>query len=235
MIWHEPANNVDDCYFCMTNLVGFNRKNWKNILYPSVPSATQPIPHCDENSVPVFKELLDIPLSAASLAQDPVLQESPESDSGPVSLDDDNDIDYHECSIEPSHFNQDDMSDLIRDLNLSKESTELLASHLKERNFLRAKTNVTFYRNRDAEFLPYFKQYEEIVVWDDVEPLLMELGIYHYDANSWRLFIDSSKRILKCVLLHNMNEYASIPIGHSTKPKEKYEPIKQVLEFIKYN
>ena len=63
----------------------------------------------------------------------------------------------------------------------------------------------------------------------------MELGIYHYDANSWRLFIDSSKRILKCVLLHNMNEYASIPIGHSTKPKEKYEPIKQVLEFIKYN
>ena len=114
--------------------------------------------------MPVFKELLDIPLSAASLAQDPVLQESPESDSGPVSLDDDNDIDYHECSIEPSHFNQDDMSDLIRDLNLSKESTELLASHLKERNFLRAKTNVTFYRNRDAEFLPYFKQYEEIVV-----------------------------------------------------------------------
>ena len=84
MIWHEPANNVDDCYFCMTNLVGFNRKNWKNILYPSVPSATQPIPHCDENSVPVFKELLDIPLSAASLAQDPVLQESPESDSVPV-------------------------------------------------------------------------------------------------------------------------------------------------------
>ena len=49
------------------------------------------------------------------------------------------------------------------------------------------------------------------------------------------LFIDSSKRSLKCVLLHIMNEYASIPIGHSTKLKKKYEPIKQVLEFIKYN
>ena len=53
--------------------------------------------------------------------------------------------------------------------------------------------------------------------------------------NSWRLYIDSSKRNLKCVLLHNSNEYASIPIGHSTTPKEKCGPVKQVLECIKYN
>ena len=219
----------------MTNLLGFNKKNRKNILYPSIPSATRPILHCDENPVPIFKELLDIPVSAASLAQDPVPQESTESDSDPGSLDDYNDIDYHECSLEPNRFNQDDLSDLIRDLNLSKESAELLASRLKERNFLQAKTNVTFYRNRDAAFLLYFKQYEEIAVCDEVEPLLMERGIYHYDATSWRLFIDSSTRSLKSVLLHNTNEYPSIPIGHSTKLKEKYEPIKQVLECIKYN
>ena len=125
----------------------------------------------------VFKELLDIPVSAASRAQDPVPQESTESDSRLC-------IDYHECSIESNRFNQDNLSDLIRDLNLSKESAELLASHLKERNFLQAKTNVTFYRNSNAEFLPYFKQYEEVVVCNDVEALLMELGIYHYDANS---------------------------------------------------
>ena len=55
----------------------------------------------------------------------------------------------------------------------------------------------------------------------------MELGIVHYEVNSWHLFIDSSKRSLKCVLLHNTNEYASIPIGHSTTLKEKYEPVKQ--------
>ena len=63
----------------------------------------------------------------------------------------------------------------------------------------------------------------------------MELGIVHYEANSWRLFIDSSKRSLKCLLLQNTNEYASIPIGHSATLKEKYEPVKQVLECIKYN
>ena len=136
---------------------------------------------------------------------------------------------------EPNRLNQDDLSDLIHDLNLPKESAELLASRLKERNFLQAKTNVTFYRNREGNFLPYFKQYEEIIVCNDVEVLLMELGIVHYEVNSWRLFIDSSKRSLKCVLLHNTNEYASIPLGHSVTLKEKCEPVKQVLECIKYN
>ena len=80
-----------------------------------------------------------------------------ESNSNPESLDNGNDIGYHVCSSEPKHFNQDDLSDLIRDLNLPKESAELLASGLKERNFLQAKTNVTFYGNRKANFLPYFK------------------------------------------------------------------------------
>ena len=69
----------------MMYLVGFNKKNRKNILYPSLPSVTRPILHCDENSVPVFKELLDIPVSAVSRTQDPVPQESTESDSDYVS------------------------------------------------------------------------------------------------------------------------------------------------------
>ena len=55
-----------------------------------------------------------------------------------------------------------------------------------------------------------------------------------YDPNSWRLFMDSSKRSLKYVLLHSTNKYASIPTGHSTTLKEKYDPIKKVMEKIKY-
>ena len=158
--------------------------------------------------MPVFKELLDIAVSAASLAPEPVPEELTESDSNSESLDNDNDIDYHECSSEPNRFNQDDLSHLIRDLNLPQESAELLASRLNEINFLQAKTNVRFYRNRETNFLPYFKQYEEIIVCNDVELLLMELGILYFDANSWHLFIDSSKRSLKCLLLHNTNENA---------------------------
>ena len=109
MIWREPAKHFNDCYFSMTNLVGYNKKNRKNILYPSIPSSTRPIPCSDEYPVPVFKELLDIPISAASLAPEPVPEELTENDLNPESLDNDNDIDYHECSSEPNRFNQDDL------------------------------------------------------------------------------------------------------------------------------
>ena len=61
------------------------------------------------------------------------------------------------------------------------------------------------------------------------------MGLLQYESGEWRLFIDSSKRSLKCVLLHNGNKYGSIPIGHSTRIKEEYESMSQVLKNIKYH
>ncbi|KAI6648441.1 hypothetical protein LOD99_8231 [Oopsacas minuta] len=61
------------------------------------------------------------------------------------------------------------------------------------------------------------------------------MGVPQYRPEDWRLFIDSSKRSLKCVILHNGNLYVSIPIGHSTKLKEEYENIKIVLQKLKYH
>ncbi|KAL7296915.1 hypothetical protein TKK_0010304 [Trichogramma kaykai] len=49
-------------------------------------------------------------------------------------------------------FNQHDLNDLIRELGLPKDGTELLASRLKEKNLLSRGTKVTFYRNRDEVF-----------------------------------------------------------------------------------
>jgi len=40
---------------------------------------------------------------------------------------------------------------------------------------------------------------------------------------------------LKCVLLHNVSLYASLPIAHSTKLKEEYDNIKLVLERLCYH
>ena len=37
-----------------------------------------------------------------------------------------------------------------------QESSELLASRLKEKNLLQPGTFITYYRNRHAEFLPFF-------------------------------------------------------------------------------
>ncbi|XP_023252229.1 NACHT, LRR and PYD domains-containing protein 9-like, partial [Seriola lalandi dorsalis] len=43
------------------------------------------------------------------------------------------------------------------------------------------------------------------------------------------------ERSLKCVLLHNGNQFASVPLAHSTTLKEKYEAVKYVLEKIRYD
>ena len=154
----NQVNHFDDCYFCMTNLVGYvKRTEITFLIHQFLQLHDQFLILTKTQCVPVFKKLLDIPISAASLAPEPVPEELTESDSDPESLDNDNDIDYHECSSDPNRFNQDDLSDLICDLNLPKEIAELLASHLKDRNILQTKTNVTFYRNREGNFLPYFK------------------------------------------------------------------------------
>ena len=61
------------------------------------------------------------------------------------------------------------------------------------------------------------------------------MGIVDYRSENWRLFIDSSYVSLKCVLLHNGNEYAPVPIGYSTKLKEEYDNIKTVLQKLVFD
>jgi hypothetical protein len=58
---------------------------------------------------------------------------------------------------------------------------------------------------------------------------------YEHKIEEWRLFIDSSKRSLKAVLLHNGNIYSSIPVGCSTQLKETYDNMAKLLVKIKYS
>ena len=56
-----------------------------------------------------------------------------------------------------------------------------------------------------------------------------------YVATKWKLFIDSSTRSLKAVLLHNGNKYSSIPIGHSVQMKETHDKMDQLLSALNYH
>jgi len=61
------------------------------------------------------------------------------------------------------------------------------------------------------------------------------MGVPQYTPAEWRLLIDSSKQSLKCVLLHNANTYAGVPIGHSVNLKENYSTVEMVLQNLCYN
>ena len=127
MVWREQANHVDECYFCMTDVAGFSYKSKGNIKYPNLPSAIRPITHSADLPPPLFTflpELFNEPLSNT-------LEES--------SLKDD-------C-YEPLADNKSPiliikafLNDLVRDLNLPKESAEILGSRLEHNNLLALNT-----------------------------------------------------------------------------------------------
>ncbi|KAL4705415.1 hypothetical protein ACJJTC_002438 [Scirpophaga incertulas] len=92
----------------------------------------------------------------------------------------------------------------------------------------------SYYRKREKDLLPYFSEKDNFVFCSDIPGLMTVMGLKEYNPNQWRLFIDSSKRSLKCVLLHNGNNLGSLPIAHSTKVKEEYPTIALLLDKIKY-
>ena len=135
---------------------------------------------------------------------------------------------------DPILFSQKHLNDLIRDLCLSKEKVELLASRLKEQNMVEKDVKVSYYRKRNWDLSSAFKVEGLLGYCHDIEELFQTLGIVHI-VNEWRLFIDSSKRSLKAVFLHIGNKKPSIPIAHSAQLKESYDSNEILLNAIHYS
>ena len=54
MVWRGPRNHTDYCYFCLTNITGFNASFREKIKYPNLRSAMRPVPHSDDIPVPTL-------------------------------------------------------------------------------------------------------------------------------------------------------------------------------------
>lgn len=217
-VWREPTNHVSDCYFCMVDISAYKKTTDRaKLTYPNIPSSIAPVPHSDELPVPIP------PRSSALPAED---KHSSGTDSD----------EFHpeqNLSDEPHFPNQDELDDLVRDLGLSKSGAELLGSRMKEWNLLDSSCRVSRYRSRHQTFAQYYQVCGNLCFCSDIDGLFKEIGI-QYDPSQWRLFIDSSIRSLKGVLLHNGNQHPSIPVAHSTHLKEEYDNVKFLLEKINY-
>ena len=147
----------------------------------------------------------------------------------------DSSTDFDPCvSDRRPHFIIQDLNDLVRDLNLSKDKSELLASRLQQWNLLTLGTKVTFYRQRSKDLSNLFSADSELCYCNNIPGLFECIGI-NYDPNDWRLFVDSSKESMKAVLLHNGNILPSVPVAYSTTLKENYITLQLILDKINYN
>ena len=179
MVWREPTNHVDDCYFCSINVTGAKKKKRKSLSYKSFPSAIRPVAHSVDIPIPEFKKLPDLSIDEHSDEEQHDYKKLAHVD------DDDDDVDFA-CSSTPVLLDQQNLSDLIRDLSLSKESSEVLASQVKDRNLLQHGTKITFYRTRDKEFVPFFDDQLNFVLCKDIPGVLMKLVVTEYSLANWR-------------------------------------------------
>ena len=50
----EQTDHATDCYFYLTNIKGFSRKNKVKVVYPNCSSAPKPFPHGNDLSVRLY-------------------------------------------------------------------------------------------------------------------------------------------------------------------------------------
>ena len=99
----------------------------------------------------------------------------------------------------PILFDQAELNDLIRDLNLSKDKTILLGFRLKKKNLLNENVRISN-RNREKDQANFFSDEDGLICCNYVNKLMKAVGHKHI-ASEWRLFIDSNKTSLLRVLL----------------------------------
>ena len=117
MTWREPRDHITDCYFCLVNTTDIGMINRHKISYPSIPSA-----------IPVFKDFLP----SEDVSSD---QEQETADETQEMLSESGDPSYETPqSLTLQQISQPELNDLVRDLGLSKNAAEVLASRLQEKN-----------------------------------------------------------------------------------------------------
>ena len=148
-----------------------------------MPSVIQPVPHSVKLSISTFYGFQLSKSESISSSEKSKLYEDF--------------VVFHQ-NDEPQLFAQAELNDLVRKLDLPKCSTELLGPQPKEKKMLASKNKVSFYCYRKKGPIKFFKMEENLLFRDNIG-LITTMGT-SYILLEWRLFIDSSKKSMICVL-----------------------------------
>ena len=88
---------------------------------------------------------------------------------------------------------------------LTKSNAELLISILKQWDLLDEGVCITFQRKKHRGFSTFFSFRKGLCYCHDIRGLFEAIGI-SCNTSDWRLFINSSSKSLKAVLLHNTKQ-----------------------------
>ena len=144
-----------------------NHKNRHKWNYPNLESARRPVQHSEEIPIPTYRSLPALPENTVETSSDELRSDRFDKE----------DSDFAGDLKSPERFTQKELSDLARDLNLPKESAELLASRLNEKN-LYPGTKITYYRNREKDLLAFFSQEDNMVFCNDIKGLLEKMVLF---------------------------------------------------------
>lgn len=178
---------------------------------------------------PTCSDKLRIPSSYLCLCQQQPASPDANSDES-SSVDVDTRYEPSDASSAPHIITAGELNELVWDLHLTKNQSELLASRLPGWNVLNTDAKVTYFT---ANLIDLFPMTGELCYCNDIWALFIKFGIDH-DAREWRFFIDTSKSTIKAVLLHNGNVHLSIPVVYSVAMRETYQNMKEILECIHY-
>ena len=128
-----------------------------------IPFCIRPVAHTEDRPVPV-------PLQQYILDSDDKPTENREKTTQPLtSMDADFTVDLQ--FNEFNRISQEELNDVIRDLDLLKNKTELLGSRLQQWNFLKENVRISVYRKRHEDLIQLFKMERDLVACTDIDVL----------------------------------------------------------------